>query len=96
MEFCGGGSVADLLELTGKPFREEQIAYVCKETLKVLVSIALSPYGNTDRLRGWRTCTRTRRSIATSRAATSSLQKRETSSSVRSHHAALFFFFFFL
>jgi len=36
MEFCGGGSAMDLYALTDEPLSEEQIAYVCKETLKGL------------------------------------------------------------
>lgn len=35
MEYCGGGSVADLMSITEEPFDESQIAYVCREALKV-------------------------------------------------------------
>lgn len=35
MEYCGGGSVADLMGITEEPFDESQIAYVCREALKV-------------------------------------------------------------
>lgn len=33
MEFCGGGSVSDVMAAQDKPLTEQQIAYVCKETL---------------------------------------------------------------
>lgn len=36
MEYCGGGSVADLMNVTEKPLEEYQIAYICREALKVL------------------------------------------------------------
>jgi serine/threonine protein kinase len=36
MEYCGGGSVADLIAITEEPLDESQIAYICRETLKVL------------------------------------------------------------
>lgn len=35
MEFCGGGSLQDIYNVTG-PLTESQIAYVCRETLKGL------------------------------------------------------------
>ena len=35
MEFCGGGSLQDIYNVTGA-LTEQQIAYVCKETLKGL------------------------------------------------------------
>lgn len=35
MEYCGGGSVADICEILEHPLTEEQIRYVCKESLKV-------------------------------------------------------------
>jgi serine/threonine protein kinase len=35
MEFCGGGSLQDIYNVTG-PLSESQIAYVCRETLKGL------------------------------------------------------------
>ena len=35
MEYCGGGSVADLMNITDEPLEEYQIAYICKEALKV-------------------------------------------------------------
>lgn len=35
MEFCGGGSMQDIYNVTG-PLNEPQIAYVCRETLKGL------------------------------------------------------------
>lgn len=35
MEYCGGGSVADLMSITEEPLDESQIAYVCREALKV-------------------------------------------------------------
>jgi serine/threonine kinase 4 len=34
MEYCGGGSVSDLIQANGNaPLDEEVIAYICKETL---------------------------------------------------------------
>eukprot|EP00475_Leptophrys_vorax_P010440 TRINITY_DN1700_c0_g1_i4.p1 TRINITY_DN1700_c0_g1~~TRINITY_DN1700_c0_g1_i4.p1 ORF type:complete len:480 (+),score=157.76 TRINITY_DN1700_c0_g1_i4:128-1567(+) len=36
MEFCGGGSVADLMGVTGSPLNEEQIACVCRQIVKGL------------------------------------------------------------
>ncbi|XP_069750194.1 mitogen-activated protein kinase kinase kinase kinase 2-like isoform X3 [Narcine bancroftii] len=35
MEFCGGGSLQDIYQVTG-PLSEKQIAYVCRETLQGL------------------------------------------------------------
>jgi serine/threonine protein kinase len=35
MEYCGGGSLQDIYHVTG-PFTENQIAYLCKETLRGL------------------------------------------------------------
>lgn len=35
MEYCGGGSVADLMHLSDEPLEEPQIAYICRESLKV-------------------------------------------------------------
>jgi serine/threonine protein kinase len=35
MEYCGGGSVSDLLSATGQPVPEDVIAHVCGEALKV-------------------------------------------------------------
>ena len=35
MEYCGGGSVADLINATDEPLEEAMIAYVCKEAVKV-------------------------------------------------------------
>lgn len=35
MEYCGGGSVADLMNVTEDPLCEIQIAYICREALKV-------------------------------------------------------------
>lgn len=37
MEYCGGGSVADLIGITEEPLDEPQIAYICRETLKVSI-----------------------------------------------------------
>lgn len=36
MEYCGGGSVADLMNMTDKPLEEYQIAYICREAIKVI------------------------------------------------------------
>ena len=34
MEYCGGGSVSDLIQANSNaPLEEEVIAYICKETL---------------------------------------------------------------
>ena len=35
MEYCGGGSIADLMNATDEPLEEAIIAYICKESLKV-------------------------------------------------------------
>jgi serine/threonine protein kinase len=35
MEYCGGGSLEELIELRGNGLEEEQIAYICAECLKV-------------------------------------------------------------
>lgn len=35
MEYCGGGAVSDLYEILDRPLSEDQIAYICRETLQV-------------------------------------------------------------
>ncbi len=35
MEYCGGGSVSDLIAASGEPLPEELIAHICGEALKV-------------------------------------------------------------
>lgn len=35
MEYCGGGSVSDLMNVAEEPLEEYQIAYICREALKV-------------------------------------------------------------
>lgn len=35
MEYCGGGSVADLMNVTDEPLEEYQIAFICREAIKV-------------------------------------------------------------
>ena len=35
MEFCGGGAVKDIVQILDTPLREDQIAFVCREALKV-------------------------------------------------------------
>lgn len=42
MEYCGGGSVADLMNVTEEPLEEYQIAYICREALKVSITILVS------------------------------------------------------
>ena len=37
MEYCGGGSVRDLLVANGQPLDESQIAFLCGEALRGLV-----------------------------------------------------------
>lgn len=38
MEYCGCGSVAGLMNVTEAPLEEHQIAYICKEALKVILA----------------------------------------------------------
>lgn len=45
MEYCGGGSVSDLLTVMGKPLEEGVIAYICSEALKV--------WGGVGRVHTW-------------------------------------------
>lgn len=35
MEYCGGGSVADLMNVTEESLEEYEIAFICREALKV-------------------------------------------------------------
>lgn len=44
MEYCGGGSVADLMSMTDEPLEEQEIAYVCREALKVHRSLPAGLY----------------------------------------------------
>jgi serine/threonine protein kinase len=37
MEFCGGGSVSDLMKIVDKTLTEEQIAVVTRDSLKGLL-----------------------------------------------------------
>lgn len=39
MEYCGGGSVSDIMKITGKTLNEEQIATVLRDALKVYIYI---------------------------------------------------------
>jgi serine/threonine protein kinase len=39
MEYYGGGSAADLIAITEEPLDESQIAYICRETVKVLTCL---------------------------------------------------------
>lgn len=51
MEYCGGGSVADLIHVTEEPLEEYQIAYICREALKVPLSpfnLELNDTGHRD------------------------------------------------
>ena len=36
MEYCGGGSVSDLCQIMGSSLTENQIALICRESLKGL------------------------------------------------------------
>ncbi len=42
MEYCGGGSVSDCEDILDEPLTEEQIALICRESLKVIFISALS------------------------------------------------------
>lgn len=43
MEFCGAGSVTDLIKNTkGNSLKEEWIAYICREILRVRTKIKLN------------------------------------------------------
>lgn len=83
MEFCGAGSVTDLVKNTkGNALKEDCIAYICREILRVrrglgqsIPRAAPSPaQGVTSHLlpptRDWLTSTRTKSSTGTSRART--------------------------
>ncbi len=35
MEYCGGGSVADLIQIMENGLNEDEIAIICKEALQV-------------------------------------------------------------
>uniref|UniRef100_A0A8C1D3Q5 Mitogen-activated protein kinase kinase kinase kinase n=1 Tax=Cyprinus carpio carpio TaxID=630221 RepID=A0A8C1D3Q5_CYPCA len=45
MEYCGGGSLQDIYQVTG-PLKEKQIAYICRETLQVrLINYLKTDFG---------------------------------------------------
>lgn len=47
MEFCGAGSVTDLIKNTkGNTLKEEWIAYICREILRVRVQGELNVVGS--------------------------------------------------
>lgn len=35
MEYCEGGSIADIIKLMDSPLKEDQIARICRQTLRV-------------------------------------------------------------
>ena len=44
MEFCGAGSVTDLVKATkGNALKEEWIAYICREILRVSTEVWQTP-----------------------------------------------------
>lgn len=47
MEFCGAGSVTDLIKNTkGNTLKEEWIAYICREILRVCLYVYLLLFSN--------------------------------------------------
>ena len=55
MEYCGGGSVSDLIQANGNaPLDEEVIAYICKETLAGLAYLhSIGKVGRRLWAEGW-------------------------------------------
>ena len=54
MEYCGGGSVSDLMQASDAPLEEDMIAYICTQTLAGLTY--LHSIGKVGTLWGISTC----------------------------------------